>query len=271
MSWPLRTTIRYLDQRIALTRDRTKGVDLRVDLRIGVPAGARLKVRNHFGYVHAEGVEAELDLGTKDGLVSSSRTVGRLVADTGSSDIKVLFHRGTLSADTGSGSIHIEGSEGELAADTGSGDVRVVQSRGALVADTGSGDISIDRFTGSIEADTGSGDVHAAGIAMVDKFHADTGSGDVYLDGDLAALRDLDVDTGAGDVTLISSTAPSLRIELETGAGEVEVTGASIVRTGKGDDEKQVVVLGKGAAEASIETGSGDIALKFPAAATAAI
>lgn len=270
--WPLRATIRYLDRKVILTRDRADGADLRVDLRIGVPPQGRLEVENHLGYVHAEGLDGQLDLKTSTGTITSERTRGALEASTGSSDIHVAFHRGKLSAETGSGRVRIDGSDGELEAETGTGDIRVARSRGSLEAETGTGDISVEVFAGSLNAATGTGDIRTAEISGVTQLDAAAGSGDVYIDGDLAALQEFAVATGAGDVTVISSTEPSLRLSVETGLGELTVTGPAPTRDPKDEDDAEdsdaeIVTLGRGTVEGSIATGSGDVTLKFPTAA----
>ncbi len=80
---------------------------LYADLRIIVPAGSNLAVRNAVGPVRG---------GDLDGVLS---------VDTGSGNVQIASHSGQLSVDTGSGDVVLGAAKGETSIDTGSGDVVV--------------------------------------------------------------------------------------------------------------------------------------------------
>jgi hypothetical protein len=260
-SWYASSYAQYLGERYKLVGTKGDAPELRVDLLIRAPAGAKLDVTNTFGDVVAQGYSGTLRLDAGSGLLSSTGGDGRLELDNGSGEVVVNGHRGKVLADTGSGSVKITDCECEISADTGSGSVDVQRGKGSLAADTGSGGVHIEGFAGPLSADTGSGSVRARGVSDVRSLSMDTGSGGVSIEGDLSALAKLDIDTGSGSVALRSSAQPSLEIRVETGSGGVdaEAPGATIRET----DEATIVRMKDGASHGVIETGSGSVTLHF--------
>lgn len=248
--------VEHLGERIRLTGDPKEAPQVRVDLVIRAPAGAKLKVNNVFGEEVAQGYSGELSLDGGSSALRSSGGEGRLELDSGSGDVEVNGHKGRVTADTASGSLTIVDCSCEIDADTGSGGVDVRGGAGVLRADTGSGQVNVENFSGTIAADTGSGSVHAAGVSNVTELDLDTGSGSVSVDGDLAALKRLHVDTGSGSVRLQSAAAPSMEIVIDTGSGHVDVNapGAMIKESEHGI---WTVKFQDGAASGVIDTGSG--------------
>jgi hypothetical protein len=254
--------VEYLDERIRLTARRGDAPELKVDLVIRAPEGAKLDVSNIFGEATAERVSGELRLDGSSGLLRSTGGDGRFELDNGSGMVEVAGHRGRLSADTGSGQVRISDCECEILADTGSGAVEIRGGTGTLRADTGSGRVLIEGFAGSIEADTGSGSVRARDVSDVRRLDVDTGSGSVTVEGDLSALESLNIDTGSGAVTLRSSAAPSMEIRIDTGSGGVDVNapGASVQES----NDVWTVKLREGSARGVIDTGSGSVNIDIP-------
>ncbi|MGH8135452.1 MAG: DUF4097 family beta strand repeat-containing protein [Steroidobacteraceae bacterium] len=250
--------VEHLGERIRLTGDRDEAPQVRVDLVIRAPAGARLKVNNVFGEEVAEGYSGDLSLDGGSSPLRSSGGEGRLELDSGSGDVTVTGHKGRVSADTGSGSVTITDCSCEIDADTGSGDVEVCGGSGVLRADTGSGRVKVENFSGAIAADTGSGAVHAQGVSNVTELDVDTGSGSVSVDGDLSALKRLRLDTGSGSVRLQSASAPSMEIVIDTGSGQVDVNapGATVRES---DHGTWTVKLLDGSGSGVIDTGSGGV------------
>ena len=259
-SWWSVMYVEHLGERIRLTGDRDEAAEVRVDLVIRAPAGAKLKVNNVIGEEVALGYSGELSLDGGSSALRSSGGEGRLDLDSGSGDVEVTGHKGRVSADTGSGSVTITDCSCEIDANTGSGGVAVRGGSGVLRADTGSGHVKVENFSGSIAADTGSGGVQAAGVSNVTELDLDTGSGSVSVDGDLAALKRLHVDTGSGSVRLQSAKSFSMEVVIDTGSGHVDVSapGAMIKES---DNGVWTVRLEDGAARGVIDTGSGGVDL----------
>jgi DUF4097 and DUF4098 domain-containing protein YvlB len=251
------TQTEYMGRRVRVTSRDRDAADVHVDIVARVPAGYRARFENTVGEIEATGVEADLDFDTGSGGITTRKTKGRLRGDTGSGAISVNDHTGDVEADTGSGEVELVDVVGDINADTGSGQVSVrgAKSR-SIKADTGSGRVMIEDSSGSLDADTGSGGVFARNFIAGERVRADTGSGGVELEGDLSAMRDLDIDTGSGGARLRTTKPLDLRLEIETGSGgiRVDLPNMSDVRE---DDGEFSATVGKGAGRAVISTGSG--------------
>lgn len=231
---------------------------LYANLKIALPAGGNVVVRNVVGAVRGGQLE------------------GTLKVDTGSGDIQIVSHAGQLTLDTGSGDVTLGSVTGETRIDTGSGDVVVRKLVGNGVVDTGSGSVTVENVSaGKLSVDTGSGDVLVRN-GQVSHVLADTGSGSVQVVG--VELEELDADTGSGDVVVRTSMAQAKRLTAETGSGDVTIYGGPEASfdiesdQGSGDllvryedatlrkDGKKVVGArrGDGKTVIRVETGSGD-------------
>lgn len=254
-SWSFETNTEYMGQRVRVSS--RGGADVHVDLVARVPAGYRARFDNAVGEIEASGVDGDLDFDTGSGRITTSDTRGRLRGDTGSGSISVRKHEGEVEADTGSGDVELDGVNGEISADTGSGSVTVRNSKARLIkADTGSGRIEVVDSSGSLDADTGSGGVETRGFIAGERVRCDTGSGGVRLEGDLSAIRELEIDTGSGGATLKSTKPLDLRLEIDTGSGGIKVDMPNMSNVHQ-DDGEFSATLGKGTGHATIETGSG--------------
>lgn len=228
---------------------------LYANLKIALPAGSEVVVRNAVGAVRGGQLE------------------GKLLVKTGSGDIEIVSHAGQLTLDTGSGDVVVGSVTGETRIDTGSGDVMVRKLIGNGLVDTGSGDVTVENVSaGKLSVDTGSGDVMVKN-GTVSHVLADTGSGNVQVLS--VEIEELDADTGSGDVVVRSSLAQAKRLKAETGSGDVtiyggpeasfdiESSGELLVRYGDArirKNGKKVVGArrGDGQTVIRVETGSGD-------------
>src|SRR5215210_945535 len=194
---------------------------LYADLKIALPAGSQMVVRNAVGAVRGGQLE------------------GTLQVKTGSGDIEIVSHSGQLTLDTGSGDVTVGSATGETRIDTGSGDVMVKN-----------GTVS------HVLADTGSGSVQVVSVEL-EELDADTGSGDVVVRSSLAQAKRVKAETGSGDVTIYGGPEASFDIESSQGSGEllVRYDDAQIRKEGK-----KVVGArrGDGQTVIRVETGSGD-------------
>jgi len=238
------TGVRYQGRQVRVTGSASGGAaTLYADFQLEIPAAVAVSAKNAVGVIESDGVRGDQTLDTASGPVITRHGVGDLSIDTGSGDVRIEDHQGHVYADTGSGDVHMDRVRGDK-----------------LEADTGSGDVVMVDCSGSIDADTGSGEVVARNLVAGKLLRADTGSGDVRIDGDLAAVRDLDIDTGSGDVVLRMTGTPSVRVAISTGSGDIDfdLEGARVRRVRHGDF---VAELGAGEGDGKIDTGSGDVRL----------
>ena len=221
---------------------RGNGLAAWADVRVLLPAGARLSV----------------NLGV--GKVSLANVNGTISVDTHSGDVEGTATGGELTIDTGSGDVTLTGHDGGLRVDTGSGDITLASVRtGVLSLDTGSGDVRVDGLTASqLTVDTGSGDIVVSG-ASAGVVGMDTGSGDVRV-GLTGDVSDLSVDTGSGDVEITAPKSLGAAVNIETSSGDI-TTEFPLQVTRKGRDGLKGTI-GDGKGRLSIETASGDVTLK---------
>jgi hypothetical protein len=260
-AWYSLSYVEHLGERIRMVGSRGDAPEVRVDLVIRAPAGARLDVHNTFGDAAAQGYAGTLRLDGGSGTLSSTDGEGELTLDNGSGRVTVSRHRGRVVADTGSGSVKIADCECEIIADTGSGSVDIDRGTGSISADTGSGGVDVTDYAGPFSADTGSGSVKARGLREVRSLELDTGSGSVSVEGDLSALERVAIDTGSGSVTLRSPAQPSMELRIDTGSGGVDVSapGSSI----REKDDVTYVRMREAAHGGVIDTGSGSVNIDF--------
>jgi DUF4097 and DUF4098 domain-containing protein YvlB len=253
------TITTYRGERVRIYNEKTSSAPiLYADLRIGLPAGSHVTVRNVVGAVRGGQLEGKLKVDTGSGKVEIASYDGSLDVDTGSGDVVLGSARGETSVDTGSGDVMVRRLVGNCKVDTGSGDVVVEKvSAGRLYVDTGSGDVTVrDGSAGRIIADTGSGDVSVLGVEL-EELEADTGSGDVVVRSSLDQARRISADTGSGDVEIHAGPNASFDVASDQGSGDllVQYPDAQLRRDGK-----KVVGArrGDGKTVIRVETGSGD-------------
>lgn len=231
---------------------------LYADLKIALPAGSQMVVRNVVGAVRGGQLEGILQVKTGSGDIEIVSHAGQLTLDTGSGDVTVGSATGETRIDTGSGDVVVRKLIGNGLVDTGSGDVTVENvSAGKLSVDTGSGDVMVKNGTVShVLADTGSGSVQVVSVEL-EELDAGTGSGDVVVRSSLAQAKRVKAETGSGDVTIYGGADASFDIESSQGSGEllVRYDDARIRKEGK-----KVVGArrGDGQTVIRVETGSGD-------------
>ena len=124
------------------------GFDVRVDLKVKVPAGL------------------ELDINDGSGDIVLSAVTGRTRIDDGSGSIEINNLRGDLDIDDGSGSIEIDTVVGNVDVEDGSGSMRIANVDGHVTVDDGSGAITIDKVSKGVTIlDSGSGGLSTRNIS----------------------------------------------------------------------------------------------------------
>jgi len=218
------------------------GLEIWADATVRMPRGKSLIVDHGAGTIVVNDVEGDLELGTRSG------------------PIEVDDAEGSVSIDTGSGHVSVADVNGNLLVDTGSGHVTVSDVQADSVhLDTGSGNVALEGVDGSkVYVDTGSGSVKAEGIGA-DDLTIDTGSGSVSLVLDRMGSGSFVIDTGSGGIRLQLPGNASARVSADTGSGGITLDLASNFRMHHEDDDEAEFTIGDGAANLTLDTGSGSI------------
>jgi DUF4097 and DUF4098 domain-containing protein YvlB len=254
------TSTTYRGERVRIYgQRRSSAPTLYADLKVALPAGSNVVMRNVVGPVDGNGaLQGKLVVKTGSGDVRLASYDGQLTVDTGSGNVRVGSVRGESSIDTGSGDVVIRRLIGNGLVDTGSGNVVVENvAAGRLSIDTGSGDVTVKQGTaGKLLADTGSGEVRVVGVD-IEELTADTGSGDVRIESSLAKARRVVADTGSGDIHIIAGPNASFDVESSQGSGDLQV-GYSDAELRKSGKKVVGAKRGNGQTLIRVETGSGD-------------
>ncbi|MEO5814925.1 MAG: DUF4097 family beta strand repeat-containing protein [Gemmatimonadaceae bacterium] len=229
------------DRRRIEVSSRGGGLDAHADLRVIVPKGKRLFLRNGIGETTIDNVDGILDVD-----ISAART-------------RVTRMRGSLSLDAGSGGVEITDMTGDLKIDNGSGGTTLDGVRGgSLNMDIGSGSLrgrSID--VTELVADVGSGGIRLSGV-KTPKLHLETGSGgsDVEF---LSPPDDVSIEAGSGGVTLRLPASTNAMVDIETGSGGIDTDFE--VKLSRVERRALRGTIGSGKGRIKIESGSGTVRL----------
>ncbi|MBA3496458.1 MAG: DUF4097 family beta strand repeat protein [Gemmatimonadales bacterium] len=146
------------------------------------------------------------------------------------------------------GSVAVTNVDGDLSVDAHDAPVTATGVKGRLSVDVGSGTVRVTQVEGELDVDTGSGTVDVSRYRGA-SLSIDTGSGDVT--GTDLESEELSIETGSGEIRLTGITAP--RLSLETGSGGISAE------------------LRRDVSALHAETGSGDVAIRAPAALGATV
>lgn len=229
------------DRRRIEVSSRGDGVDAHADLRVSVPKGRTLYLRQGVGETTIENVD------------------GNLSVDVAASHVLVSHVRGSLHLDAGSGGVDITDVTGDVTLDAGSGGATIDGVRGgSLKMDIGSGSLrgrAID--VRELRADVGSGGVRLSGV-KTPRLHLEAGSGgsDVEL---LSSPEDVSIESGSGGVTLRMPAATSASVDIETGSGGIDTDFE--VKLSRIEKHALRGTIGTGKGHIKIESGSGNVRL----------
>ncbi|HSS49474.1 MAG TPA: DUF4097 family beta strand repeat-containing protein [Thermoanaerobaculia bacterium] len=253
------TVITYRGERVRIySQKHSSAPVLYADLRITLPAGSNVAVRNAVGAVHGGDLDGTLAVDTGSGKVQIASHSGQLTVDTGSGDVVLGSAKGETTIDTGSGDVVVKRLVGNGKVNTGSGSVTVSQvSAGKLVIETGSGDVTVqDGVAARLIADTGSGGVKVLSVEL-EELAAETGSGDVTVQSSLAKAKKIKAETGSGDIVIKAGPDASFNIDSDQGSGSLVVNyGDATLR--KAGRKVVGAKRGDGRTAIHVETGSGD-------------
>jgi lia operon protein LiaG len=227
-------------QRIEV-RTGGSGLEAHADVRVLVPNGMTLFVRNGVGETTVDNVDATLDVSSAAGPVSVTHVRGAVTIDNGSGGTDLTDITGDVNLDSGSGGATVDGLRGNtLHMDVGSGSLRgrAIEMR-------------------EIVADVGSGGVRLAGV-KTQKLHLETGSGssDVEL---LTPVDDVQIEAGSGGVTLRLPSSLGATVDIETGSGGIDTDFE--VKVSRMERRALRGTVGDGRGRIRIESGSGSVRL----------
>ncbi|HEX4965482.1 MAG TPA: DUF4097 family beta strand repeat-containing protein [Thermoanaerobaculia bacterium] len=253
------TVTTYRGERVHVyAKKRSSAPVLYADLRIILPAGSNVAVRNAVGAINGGDLDGTLAIDTGSGKVQIASHSGQLAVDTGSGDVILGAAKGETTIATGSGDVVVRRLVGNGTMTTGSGNVTVSQlSAGKLSIETGSGDVTVqDGVANRVIADTGSGGVKVLSVEL-EELAAQTGSGDVTVQSSLAKTRKVKAETGSGDIVIKAGPNASFDVDSDQGSGDLIVNYADATLRKAG---RKVVGAkrGDGRTAIHVETGSGD-------------
>ena len=253
------TVTTYRGERVHIyAQKRASAPVLYADLRIILPAGSNVAVRNAVGAVNGGDLDGTLTVDTGSGKVQIASHSGQLNVDTGSGDVVLGAAKGETKIDTGSGDVVVKRLVGNGSINTGSGNVTVSQvSAGKLAIESGSGDVTVqDGVAARLVADTGSGGVKVLSVEL-EELAAETGSGDVTVQSSLAKAKSIKAETGSGDIVIKAGPDASFNIDSDQGSGSLVVNyGDATLR--KAGRKVVGAKRGDGRTAIHVETGSGD-------------
>ncbi|MBX9929804.1 MAG: DUF4097 domain-containing protein [Gemmatimonadaceae bacterium] len=215
--------------------------DAAANLRVLVPAGAKLWLNHGVGDVSTSGTNATLSI------------------DLAAAEATVRNHTGSLSVDAGSGRLDVSGVKGSVNLDTGSGEVVIAGVEGErIMLDAGSGGVEGSNLSATtLSIDAGSGEVRLRGVRAA-RTKLDAGSGGVRL-GFVNSPEDVTVDAGSGSVDLAFPESLDASIDIETGSGGIVSEFA--VTTERMSRDRLVGKVGKGTGRIRVDAGSGSVRL----------
>lgn len=225
------------------------------------PEGPKVELRGEPLSVEDDGTQ--LVLTARAAYVATVPPGTRLLADTGSGDVRVEGGLADCTLETSFGAVTVRGARGDVHATSGSGDVRGADLEGGRLELTSEfGAVALEDSAGtSILVKSGSGDLRverarAPVIELHTTFGAVTGRG---LEGDAT------VSTGSGDLDL-AGLVGALQAKSDFGAISVEGKLAGLeVRSGSGDVRVRALTGSRNALGWSVASSFGAVELRVPA------
>ncbi len=200
-------------------------INVSVDYKLWVPAGASVEVKSISGDVNLEAI----------GGAAKARVI------SGS----VVLRKAAAGADL----------------TTVSGDLTLEDVAGNVYLKTVSGDIAIDRVKGSIEAESVSGGVEMREVSGAAGVNAKTLSGDVDYRGQLEAKGRYSLKSHSGNVTMSLPENAAFSFDAETFSGVID-SDFKIEVSGKISPREVHGTINGGGAEVQLSTFSGSVDLK---------
>ena len=174
------------------------------------------RVNGHWGFSwggHNRGLkievrmpkDADLEVDTGDGSVTTQTINGRLKIHTGDGSVRADQVSGDVDIDTGDGSITVSGAKGDIRLRTGDGHIEARNLDGKVDAYSGDGHITLDGRMDALNVKTGDGSIDARirpGSKIDSGWSIRTGDGsvDVVLPAELQA--NIEASTNDGHISM---------------------------------------------------------------------
>jgi lia operon protein LiaG len=178
-------------------------------------------------------------------------------------DLKVLVPKGQrVALHLAIGEATVSNVDGDISVDVQAARVTTEHTRGRLTLDTGSGGVSVTGAEGEVSLDVGSGGVTVSGVRGP-SLRIDAGSGSVR--GSDIDVRELVADVGSGGVRFERIKAPRVKLDAGSGGAELDLLAdIDDVTIDTGSGGVTIRLPAAVGAEVEIETGSGGIDSDFP-------
>ena len=177
-------------------------------------------------------------------------------------DIKGIAGR-RLHVDTVSGNVQVDASPGEAQIESVSGDLHLTLQTDKVHAETVSGDLDLrGKLNGDISVETVSGKI----LLRADnpsEVQVSAVSGDAELHTGLAKRGQLKAESTSGDLKLLLPASSSARLELSSFSGQVQSDTGNVEKPENGPGSSLDARLGKGEANVSMKSFSGDVSVKL--------
>lgn len=185
-----------------------------------------------------------------------------LEVDGVSADVQVDGIAGAkeLDVESVSGDVEVQGDAERVEVSSVSGDARVTSNTKRARLETVSGDLTARGVSGSLSAESVSGRMTLE-AASLDDADLSTVSGDVELEVGAITGGRVRVESMSGEVSLTVPASLSARIEAETFSGKIRSDFGN-VEDGDGPGSHLKATAGKGDAEVSLESFSGDLTIR---------
>ncbi len=208
-------------------------------------------------------VEARSPHGVRSDLEIHVPAGSRIQIDSFAAEISVSDVSGPVLADTVNGSIRIAGASEEVQASSVNGSLEISGTPKRVSAESVNGDVSVRGASGEISGSTVNGLLWVAS-ASFSRASLETVSGGVRFEGDLAPKASLSISSVSGDVELLLPAKVSAEFRVTTFSGDIvnELSADKPDKTKYTSQKDLTFTAGNGGADISIETLSGEIALR---------
>jgi hypothetical protein len=176
-------------------------------------------------------------------------------------DIEGIAGARELEAESVSGDLRVGGDADRVELASVSGDVELDGTARAISVETVSGDIEAKRVSGRIDAESVSGRI-VLEAGTVNELTAGTVSGDVELRTEALGNGRIKVESMSGEVELYIPADASARIDAESFSGTITSDFGTVEEEEHGPGSSLSAVAGKGGAQITLESFSGDVTLR---------
>jgi len=223
-----------------------------------IPDSAHVKIETTSGNVDVKNIGGGLDVETVSGDIKVMTVKKGIRSKTISGDIYLKDILGSTDVKTTSGDIRIHDVNGSLEAESVSGDIDLKNIDGKVDLKTTSGDLSIAGLKGSIEAESVSGDIDQKSHSEINEIEMETISGKISAQGIFVPNGSYTLGSHSGNINLAIPSESNVDLQANTSSGDID---CEFVLNGyvHMDNKRLRGTIGKGGANLSVSTFSGDI------------